>query len=263
MSDGRTSGKVSQALVAIGGKACRIRRDGVDVPISKSFITVCGFPLLYWNLLSLHAAGIRRLILCGDQTLQLQEADMLLGLLGARFDEVKLFQDPGLGVHGLPYQVLEREPDLLDRDFLFECGHSFMTPDHYRQICAAKVAGKIVFSLFEVHPDNLRQPVHLRHDGVILSTGETPGRYALAHPMVIDTAYAELLPDLRFTVSQVIEHYLAAGQLDFARSTMPPEFDILAEMNAAMPQYESYIHACSPWQDMMPFASLPLLSEPA
>ena len=233
---------ISQALIAIGGKARRIREGGVDVPISKSFIPVCGKPLLYWNLLSLHAAGVKRIVLCGDHPLQLQEAEVLLsGMSDTHFSDVKFFQDPGLGVHGLPYQVLDKEPAWLDEGFVFECGHSLMMPEHYRRIMEAKTSENIVFSLFESHPANRRQPVVLSGDRVYVDWAPCRGRHALAHPMVVDAAYASQLPFLGFDIGQILKEYATSTQLTYVASAMPPEFDVLAEMLSAMPLYETYL----------------------
>jgi len=234
---------ISQALVAIGGKARRIREEGVDVPISKSFIRVRGKPLLYWNLLSLHAAGVERIILCGDQPLQLQEAEVLLGGMGeVRFTDVKFFQDPGLGVHGLPFQVLDHEPAWLDEDFVFECGHSLMMPEHYRRIMNVKNDKNIIFSLFASHPANRRQPIVLSDDRIYVDwAAPRRAHYALAHPMVVDRAYANRLPFLGFDIAQILREYATTAQLAYVPSEMPPEFDVLAEMRCALPLYETYL----------------------
>lgn len=234
--------RISQALVAVGGKARRIRREGVEVPISKSFMQVCGKPLLYWNLLALHAAGISSVILCGDHPLQLQEVELLLDeLRSTHFTDVKLFQDPGLGVHGLPHQVLARRPAWLHDEFIFECGHSLMKPEHYQSLADVKDSKHVVFSLFESHPANRRQPITLLDHQVRLAGAGSRGRYALAHPMVVDRTYAGRLPLLGFDIRRILREYTATGQLRYVRSEMPPEFDVLAEMQVVLPAYEAYI----------------------
>lgn len=236
--------RVSQALVAIGGKAWRIRRDGIDVPISKSFIQVCGKPLLYWNLLALNAADVDSVILCGDHPLQLQEAEILLGeMSNLHFGEVRLFQDPGLGVHGLPYQVFAGKPTWLHSDFIFECGHSFSKPEHYKRIAQDKSSGNVVFSLFESHPANPRQPVVIADDRVFLARSDSVSPHALAHPMVVDISYARQLPRLGFDINRILREYLARRRLRYVASEMPPEFDVPAEMWSSLPKYESYIAA--------------------
>jgi choline kinase len=240
--------RISQALVAIGGRAERIRGQGVEVPISKSFIQVCGRPLLHWNLLSLYDAGITSLVLCGDRALQLQKTEALLDQLdqlGVCFNDVKLFQDPGLGVHGLPYQVAEGEPTWLDDEFIFECGHSLMMPEHYMRIINAKMPHGIVFSLFEAHPANSRQPVSIEGGRLKLSLTARGEHLAIAHPMVVERHYATRLPYLGFDIKQIIKEYSNSGQLQYVYSEMPPEFDVLEEMQAALSAYEAYITAAA------------------
>lgn len=233
--------EITQALVAIGGKATRLRGGGVEVRLSKSFLDVCGCPLLQWNLLSLHKAGIRNLILCGNECMQLREAEILLDHLGVTFDEVQLLQDPGLGVHGLPYQVMRRHPGWLDSSFIFECGHSFMTPAHYRAIARLKAPGNVVLSAFRPNPVNVRQPVTLRNGRISLCSAVGPEWFALAHPLVVDLEYAFDLPFLSFDIRRIIAWYSSRFLLQYALSEMPPEFDVIEEMKSAVAQYETYL----------------------
>jgi hypothetical protein len=239
---------VSQALIAIGGSALRLRSAGVAVPISKSFISLCGKPLLYWSLLSLHGAGIRRLVLCGDNPMCLHEADILLRDFPVSFSDVSLLQDPGLGVHGLPYQVMSRHPDLLDEEFIFECGHSLMEPSHYERIAELKRPDVVVLSAFEPHAMNVRQPVRI--DGssmrIELAVEEGADCIALAHPMVIDRSYVARLPSLGFDISRIIGTYGATSKIRYAMSNLPPEFDIAEEMQDVLGRYRSYMTSVSP-----------------
>jgi hypothetical protein len=230
-----------QALIAIGGKAKRIRASGVRVPISKSFIPVRDKPLLYWSLISLHFAGVREVVLCGDDAIQLREAELMLSGMDVTFARVEFFQDPGLGVHGLPYQVVSRKPEWLTEKFVFECGHSLMEPGHYGLIVQNKTDDNIVFSAFRPHPSNSRQPVRIDRNGVSLLRRSRRGCYALAHPMVVDLDYAWQLPALGFDVGQVIGHYAKRSKLAYAFSGMPPEFDVIQEMIASLPRYEEYL----------------------
>jgi hypothetical protein len=225
--------------VAIGGRATRIKSAGVHVPVSKSFLPLCGKPLLHWNLLSLHSAGIRRLILCGNDPIHLSEAEVLLDKLSVSFAQVELFEDAGLGAHGLPFQVLTHRPEVLDDAFLAECGHSIMTPDLYRQIAELKAPGNVVLTAFKPHPANLRQPVVLDGHEVRLTSGS--GHFALAHPAALDWEYAARLPQLEFRINRVIESYSSEARLRYAKSEMPPEFDVIDEMTSAFPVYRDYL----------------------
>jgi dTDP-glucose pyrophosphorylase len=174
--------RTRQALIAIGGRASRLRADGVSVPISKSFIRVSGRPLLFWCLEFLYIAGIRELILCADDPTQERAADVVLAELPVKFSKVTNFRDPGLGVHCLPYHVREHLHDWC----LFECGHNVTLPSHLQAMDRLKSSGNVVFSAFDPHPENLRYPVRLI-DGVI-SRGpriRAPEQFAFAHPLLI------------------------------------------------------------------------------
>jgi choline kinase len=235
---------VTQAVLAIGGRGTRLRRD-VEVPISKSFIRVQGRPLLYWNLKSLHGAGITRVLLCADHPKQQTAAERVFSLLKADrivFAEAKFFRDPGLGVHGLPYQVISKHPGLLDYAFIFECGHSLMRPDHYSALISEKTESSIVFSAFNPHPSNYRQPVSLNGREVRLLSAQAAGCHALAHPILADREYAQRLPSLRFEVRHIIAYYAMDSRLKYVVSTMPPEFDVTEEWRAAIPEYERYLN---------------------
>ncbi len=231
----------TQGIVAVGGRARRLRDAGVEVPISKSFIKVRGEPLLYWNLMALHYAGVTRLVICGDNTIYLYEAELVLDRLGLAFANVQLLRDPGLGVHGLPYQVHGSPECHLDETFIFECGHSLMTPEHYQALDATKRENRVVFSAFVPHPSNARQPVSIEDSKITLTERVRLGHYALAHPLLIDREYVDLLPRLGFNISRIIEHYAARDQLDYVFSGMPPEFDMPDEFRAAQKRYETYL----------------------
>ena len=229
-----------QALIAIGGRATRLRQTDYPVGISKSFLPVNGQPLLYWTLISLYRAGITRLVLCGDKEIQLREAELILYQLGLSFQDVKYFSDPGLGVHGLPYQVITQEPTWLEPSFLFECGHSLMTPSHYLRLIKRKNSKTIVFSAFRPHPSNSRQPVVLKRQHVEVLSRNIPGCMALAHPILADTSYAMRLPYLSFNINRILEYYADRAELNYVISNMPPEFDVVDEVRTAMPVYEDY-----------------------
>jgi hypothetical protein len=228
---------IPQALVAIGGNASRLKRHGVDVPISKSFLQVHSRPLLYWCLLSLHEAGVRRLVLSGNTSLQLRSAETLIVDLPAGFESVTYFQDPGLGVHGLPWHTR----DHLESTFLFECGHSIMAPDHYVRLSAAKSLQNVVWSAFRPHRSNRRQPVTLKDGVVSIRRLSFLNRSAIAHPFALDGQYVARLPELGFNVDRIIAAYSQSAMLSYVKSAIPPEFDVPAEMTDVTQLYEEYI----------------------
>src|SRR5215467_4315680 len=95
---------VEQALVLVGGRASRLKNDGVSVASSKAFLDFHGKPLLYWNLYILHRSGIRRLVIAAHEVGLLHKASSIIKSLPCRFTHVDYFQDEGNGVHGIPYE---------------------------------------------------------------------------------------------------------------------------------------------------------------
>lgn len=213
----------------------RTRSGGIDVPISKSFLTLRERPLLYWTLKSLYSAGVREIVLCADDRIQLFEADLVLSQL-PRDLKVRDFLDDGLGVHGLPYHARS----ILNEKFIFECGHGISEPQHYRKLDAAKRAKNVVFSAFRPHPSNPRQPVALSPFGYVRQS-RWARRYAVAHPMLVDQAYASALPQFSFRIANIIRHYSSLGRLKYVMSDLPPEFDLAGEMADAMSEYGSFL----------------------
>jgi hypothetical protein len=230
---------IQQALVAIGGQATRLKNDGIDVPVSKSFLPVAGQPLLYWTLSSLHRAGIRSIVISGNETRFLYLAEQVVVSLPFTFEEVVYFQDGGLGVHGLPYKIKH----LLDAQILFECGHHVSRPEHYQALAQAKTSTNVVFSAIVPHPKNPRYPVRLKQRTIEPVDQLGPEIYALAHPLVADQSYSLQLLDSSFSVKNIINHYAALGQLAWVKSDLPPEFDIALEFQDAQSAYEPYIKA--------------------
>jgi hypothetical protein len=63
--------------------------------------------------------------------------------------------------------------------------------------------------------------------------------------MLIDQAYALALPQLKFHIADVIEHYSSLGRLKYVLNSLPPEFDLVEEMKDAMPRYEKFVDGSS------------------
>jgi CTP:phosphocholine cytidylyltransferase-like protein len=225
---------VTQALVLVGGTASRLKTGGVLVPLTKSFMIVNSKPLLYWNLCSLHQAGIRELIISGDHVRQLYEASKVIKLLPCKFDNIVYFHDEGNGVHGLPYELRY----LLRPLFIIDCGHGLSTPAHYKKLMKAKRTCAVVFSGYITHPANIRQPVLLKK-GKVYATS-IPGK-AIAHPIIADENYARELLRLRFKIDTIIQYYSHCGLLRYVKNTLPPEYDVIEEMKEAHDKYHQYI----------------------
>lgn len=233
---------ITQALVAIGGKATRLRNQGIPVPYSKAFLEVCGKPLLHWNLETLYAAGIRSLIIASQDATHLSLARNIVEHHTCRFASVVYFNDPGLGTHGLPFQVRH----LLDDAYIFDCGHSINTPQHIQALASTKCTDNIVFSKFTPHPSNSRQPITIVGDSIEIAPSPDSQTFALAHPMAIDRNYAASLPGLHFQITEILNHYAQRKRLVYINSTLPPEFDTAQEMHDAMIAYERYIKCSRP-----------------
>lgn len=233
--------EVKQALIAVGGSGNRIRADGLDVPLSKSFLPMAGTEVLHWVVSGLLEAGIGSLIFTADRHGLFDAVQRVLSRL-PEAEEVIFFEDDGLGTHGLPYQVL-RGCAGLQQNFLFECGNSVMTSDHYRRLCRAKTSANVVFSGFDPHPANPRQPVGLGPNGRVVGATGANDRGAIAHPMVIDREYARNLPGLDFDINRIIDAYIQRGMLHYVKTHLRPEFDYLAEYEDCLAQFERLVPA--------------------
>ncbi|SRR5258706_2446696 len=178
--------------------------------------------------------GIRELILCADHPTQRSAAERILAELPVTFPNVTIFDDPGRGVHCLPFHVRTH----LQERCLFECGHNVTLPSHLRALDDLKDTDSVVFSAFRPHPGNLRYPVNLV-DGVPIprGDGQAAEQLAFAHPLLIDRAYAELLPYLGFNFVNVVDYYGLNGRLRYVKGAMPPEFDIKEEYLGSLAAY--------------------------
>ena len=228
--------RVEQALVAVGGRASRLKADGVEVPATKSLLMVENTPLLSWCLQSLCLAGVKRIVLAGNEENHLTKAQAIAESLPSQFKEVTYFQDEGLGVHGLPYHAKH----LLGYEFFFECGHGISKPAHYRKMDAQKSENTVVFSAFTAHHLNLRQPVTIKDGELALAAVDSKDGFAIAHPMLIDQTYTENLPSLGFDIQRIIGHYSTTRQLEYVWNDMPPEFDIADEYQVAQKMYATF-----------------------
>ena len=229
--------EVKQALIAVGGSAKRIRDAGVDVPLSKSFLPIAGHTALRLTISSLLEAGLKSLIFCSDRPELFDQVRRVLVELPSP-DETIFYLDKGLGTHGLPYQVLHNL-DVLERDFLFECGHSVITAEHYRQLCRAKTPDNVIFSAFDPHPLNLRQPVGLDSGGRVVRARDSDQCGAIAHPMVIDREYAAALPFLDFNIDRIIDRYVDLNMLYYVKTELRPEFDCVEEYEDCIRSFSS------------------------
>lgn len=228
---------IDQALVLVGGKGSRLRSGGVTIPMTKAFLPVAGRPLLFWSLYLLYKAGIRDVVIAGEESGYLYRAQSIIESLPVQFKRVTTFQDFGRGVHGLPYYARYN----MAETFLVECGHSMSTPEHYRSLIEAKTLYNTVFSAFTTHPSNPRLPLVIDGGQLRIATNGEPTNLALAHPMVVDSAYALSLVKYKFDIKKVLSDFIPRRKVAFVHSELPPEFDTSAEMQLAKLHYERYL----------------------
>jgi hypothetical protein len=223
-----------QALVLVGGSASRLKAGGVHVPLAKAFMAVAGRPLLYWNLKFLYEAGVRKLVLAGDKPELLYHASRVLKSHPYLFKQVRYFCDMGNGVHGIPYELRY----LLDETFIFDCGHAISRPEHYRALIKSIHNKSVVFSGYEAHPLNQRQPVSLSGQAVKLY-GQAD--MAIAHPIIASQSYARQLLGLGFDIRNIISFYTSRDLLGYVINSLPPEYDVPEEMESTLEAYRQYI----------------------
>ena len=229
-----------QALVAVGGTGSRLRAGGIYVPGEKSFIEIEGKPVLHWSLQSMAKGGIRRVVLTGEKDDALEKAESVIEALPVSFDEVIYHKNPGLGVHGLPYQAA----DMLDDSFFFEAGHNLSLPSQYQNMRLAKQSGNIVLSAFRIHESNERQPVQFSGNDVIMGRGPNDeNTWALSHPFLLDCEYINRLPELDYEINSILEYHSTRKKIKWVHSDMPPEFDTPEEYSRSLPIYSSIIHS--------------------
>lgn len=214
--------RVRQALVAVGGRGTRFHRAGVAIPLSKSFLRLADKPILYWALQSLWAAGIDRLILTAETERKLAAAYETLDELPVTFTHVDFLLNDSPGSTGLPAHALP----LLDDRYIFDCGHSITTPEHYIRLAYAVT----------------------NHDGVAFSTfanvsrqrrrlGFRGAHLPVCEPAALDRRYAGLLPRWGYSLDNALPYLRDAGLLQLVRSPDPIEADIPIELRQALPRY--------------------------
>lgn len=228
---------IKDALVGIGGTGSRLRRDGVDVPLSKAFLALDGEPLLHWSLRRLATAGVDNIVIVGDSSEKIVTAEKVVAKIEGLFSSVNFVQDEGKGAHGLPYHAKH----LLPNDFIVECGHAINTATHLKKLTALKTEDTVVFSGFIPRVGNPRQPVRVTNNGlelasdpVLFRANHSHDSIALAHPMVVDQRYAEQLPHLGFDILNILREYIQSNRMRYVMCDMPPEFDIRTEMDETM-----------------------------
>lgn len=226
--------RTKQALVAIGGHASRLKKDGINVPLSKSFLELNDKPLLYWCLFFLHQAGIRKIVLAANTKSIYTAGENLINELPFKFDRVDLFLNEDLGADAICYQARH----LLDNQYFFECGHSFFTSSHYQQMDRLKDQNNIIFMAFNENLSEDRQFIETQKDKIkVVSRSST----AICSPMLIDQNYANTFRKLNFDLDAIINQYGNVGRLLLVNSDMPIEFNTLNECKSTLNIYKKIL----------------------
>ncbi len=232
--------KTKQALVACGGTGARLRKGGMEVPVSKSFIEFEGHPMFYWCLLGLYYADIERLVIVGDGTEKLSKAEQVLSNFPYNFSKVDWHEDPGFGSNTLPYQA--RHP--LDDHFFFECGHSISEPEHYRKLeNELDDKNSIVLTMFKPNSYAPRPLVRLNNHRITAIpqlTGDN-NEFSVGSPRLLNREYISKLPELEFNLYKIVEFYSSNGLLKLVRSNLPLEVNVIEEWKEAIPIYKKQI----------------------
>lgn len=192
-----------------------MRKEGISVPTSKSFLELRCRPYLDHTLTGLANAGLSEVIIVGDAEEKLVRAEESVFRTAferdVSFRAVSYCLDPGLGAHGVPWHAREL---IDDRTFIFCAGHDPQTVEHYDRLDNSKTDRTIVFSVYPYDPLTDRPAYTLPHYGLGVP----------AHPIVGDSSYIQLLEDTEFKINRVIETLVEEGRLTCVLCRTPPEF---------------------------------------
>lgn len=215
--------KSLQVLLAVGGKATRWKKDGLDVPISKSFFNFNGKPLLYYSLTGLLEAGVNSIVVTAENDEKLTRAKEVFNFFFDHcFSDVRFVKNPGFGFGGLPYQCRE----WLDEKFILEAGHSFVDPVHYQKISQAKTKNNLVVSgFYSSFP--LDRPFVTKNNEKLY----------LASPRVMDHQAIELLPKVDYGLGSLAKYYSQQNLLTVIKSQKPVEADTKKELEVQLAAY--------------------------
>lgn len=229
-----------QALVTCGGTGYRLKKAGMEFPLSKSFIQFKDHPMLYWCLFGLHYAGVERLVIVGDGKEKLGKAEEVLSDFPYSFSKVDFCEDPGLGSNGLSYQARH----LLDDRFFFECGHSMSEPEHYHQLEDELTDDEaIILSGFKPTSYAPRPHVKVQNNKIIPISRLTgaDNEFSVGSPRLLNRKYVNRLPELGYDLGRIIEFYASNDLLRLIHSKLPIEVDVIEEWHAAVPIYQKHI----------------------
>ena len=228
--------RTTQALITVGGGGSRLKRAGINVPLSKSFIIINRRPIFYWCLSALWKAGIKKLVIIAEDKQKIRKAQEVLASFPHKFLEIKFFKDRGLGFSGLPYQARK----LLDKTFFFDCGHSISEPAHYKKIDKIKGRTNIVFSAFSATGYAPRTIIKMISGKVCITEKFSVGKrlFEVCTPALLDGEYVKLLPRFKFSLLEILKFYANNNKLKLVQSRLPIEMDVRKEYKRTIPIYK-------------------------
>jgi hypothetical protein len=221
----------TEALITVGGSGSRLRRAGVQLSSSKSFIEIRHEPIIFWNLLVLKLAGFTRVVFCSQSKGTIRLLERELRRITDLFQEISFEIDEGLGTAGLPFHFRE----CFDGPFFFICGHSFLRPEHFFRMRRLKSAGNIVISSYA--REECVRNLHILPSGRIVKRDQVLDLNSriIDYPYVVDDKYCRLIASHDFDVLSTVTEYANSGMLECVHSQLPVEIDELEQFRANLP----------------------------
>lgn len=224
----------STAIVAIGGRGSRLNRLRHS---SKSFLSICGKPALFWTLRELRAAGIKRVILCSERAVLFPPSRAIALEVGYRPNEIETFNDPGYGVHGLPTHL-----DSLPKHYFFVAGHATVRSAHFESMRRLNERnGRMVFSLFDPNSacelsSRTMTPIGATYASAMptsssnvaarMSTPNIPNSRVLSFPYLLNREYSDLIRQYGYSIQQLANDVSLVNRADYLECSDIPEFDV-------------------------------------
>ena len=234
---------IDHALVAAGGSGTRLREGGIVFPLAKSYISLEGKTLLYWNISGLLDVGINRFVVAADSKEKVQTAGKVLDdVLSGHSAEVVIFENPGFDTHHIPYSVRDKLPDC----FFYTFGHQITERDHYMNMRRAKDSGNVVLSGF---PNENRSDHPVVHINPATRVMQKPSNITetneVGSPFVFDQRWIDALPHQGYLFRNMIPA-IQRGEIPrevvVIPHRLPMEFDTREEYEIAMKAYRKHLN---------------------
>lgn len=208
-------------IIAAGGRGTRLTATGLSVPINKSFLTVAGYPVLYYTLLEA-AQVCDYLIICLDDPKLASAAEEIADNVGLARSQYEFYFDQGLGLHGLPCHVWKQTMN--GHSVLLLAGHA-ATPASHLKALLTQPGNNSVFSAYNLADDWASRTIW---PGVTDKINQrsfkkaNKGPWAIALPYRISEDYLEWMPRLGFSLPR----FLSEGpEIDIVAAECPIEPD--------------------------------------